>query len=126
MNYMIHDVCKFMAASDQSTYKYNAEQAHLYENLVKEEYEEWLASKSESGFKPVDDLDAVCDLIWVLIGYAHSMGYDLKGAWEEVARSNMDKIDELSGKVLKRADGKVLKPADWEAPYLLPYIGGIF
>ena len=36
--------------------------------------------------------------------------------WNEVARSNLAKIDDETGKVLKRVDGKVLKPEGWTPP----------
>lgn len=38
------------------------------------------------------------------------MGVNLQGAWDEVIRSNMSKTDPESGKIIKRADGKILKP----------------
>jgi predicted HAD superfamily Cof-like phosphohydrolase len=49
-------------------------------------------------------------------------GYDVDGAWTEVARSNLAKIDINTGKVIKRADGKVLKPEGWTAPVLAPFV----
>jgi predicted HAD superfamily Cof-like phosphohydrolase len=45
-----------------------------------------------------------------------SKGYDVEGAWDEGAKSNLAKIDALTGKVLKRSDGKVLKPEGWKKP----------
>jgi hypothetical protein len=33
-----------------------------------------------------------------------------------VLRSNRAKIDPVAGTVLRRADGKILKPAGWTAP----------
>ena len=53
------------------------------------------------------------DCLVVLIGFGHSMGWNLDGAWEEVWKSNMSKIDPDTGTVLKREDGKVLKPASY-------------
>lgn len=122
VNEMIHDVRTFMRASDQTVGKHNHEQAFLYETLVKEEYQEWLETKSDQGFRPIDDLKEMIDTIWVLIGYAESMGYNLQGAWNEVAKSNHAKIDKKTGKVIKREDGKVLKPADWKEPQLARFI----
>jgi predicted HAD superfamily Cof-like phosphohydrolase len=49
-------------------------------------------------------------------------GYDVEGAWNEVARSNLAKIDAATGKVVKREDGKVLKPEGWTAPKLDTFI----
>ena len=55
-------------------------------------------------------------MMWVIIGYMKSRGWDCEGAWDEGARSNLAKIDEVTGKVIKRADGKVLKPEGWQKP----------
>jgi predicted HAD superfamily Cof-like phosphohydrolase len=49
-------------------------------------------------------------------------GYKVDEAWAEVARSNLAKIDPTTGKVTKRADGKVLKPEGWTPPNLTPFI----
>jgi predicted HAD superfamily Cof-like phosphohydrolase len=114
---MIKDVSYFMKASGQSVGELNVLQAELYNELVLEEHKEW-----KDATKPVDDLDAIVDQIWVLIGLALSAGYDISGAWDEVARSNFSKINKDTGTVEKRADGKVLKPTGWKAPNLVPYI----
>ena len=37
--------------------------------------------------------------------------------------TNFAKIDQETGKVRKREDGKVLKPEGWKAPVLTPFIG---
>lgn len=50
------------------------------------------------------------------------MDWDFSGAWREVARSNLAKIDPETGVCIKRADGKILKPADWTPPDLTPYV----
>ena len=49
-------------------------------------------------------------------------GYDVKGAWDEVTRSNHMKIDTETGRVKKRSDGKVLKPDGWTPPNLKPFV----
>jgi cephalosporin hydroxylase len=43
-------------------------------------------------------------------------GYDVENAWDEGARSNLAKIDRATGRVIKRDDGKVLKPEGWKKP----------
>lgn len=119
---VFYSVRRFMEASGQTTNGYNKEQAELYEKLVFEELQEWKDAKGDHGYHPIDDLDAVCDLIWVLSGYAYSMGYRPDAAFAEVARSNMDKIDPETGAVKRREDGKILKPDGWRGPMLAPYI----
>lgn len=66
-------------------------------------------------------LDAICDSIYVLIGLALKMGFDLDGAFREVHRSNMSKLGE-DGKPIKREDGKILKGPNFTPPNLEPYI----
>lgn len=94
-------------------------QSEMYADLIVEEFGEWTASEPAS----VDDLDAVIDMIVVLIGYAHSRGWDISGAWGEVMRSNFAKVD-LDGRVRRREDGKVIKPPGWTPPNLRPYLKG--
>jgi predicted HAD superfamily Cof-like phosphohydrolase len=62
------------------------------------------------------------DMIWVILGFCYMKGYDVSGAWNEVARSNLCKINPETGKVNKRADGKVLKPEGWTPPQLEQFV----
>ena len=112
---MSRDVKTFMLACDQL--KEVEADAPLYWNLIKEEFQEL----SDASIR-VEELDACLDLIWVILGYCHAKGYNVEGGWQEVVRSNMDKVDPTTGKVRKREDGKVLKPADWKGPDLQPFI----
>jgi len=104
---------KFMQACDQSVGKFNEPQYQLYCNLISEEFNELIASKTKQ-----DDLDALIDILVVTIGAIHSLGADGEGAWNEVMRTNFAKIDAETGKVRKREDGKVLKPQGWQPPEL--------
>ena len=106
---------KFMIACDQSVDKENVEQYKLYLDLIDEEVQELKDSTT-----PVDDLDALVDILVVTIGAIHSMGADAEGAWREVMATNFAKIDKKTGKVVKREDGKVLKPDGWTPPNLKP------
>jgi predicted HAD superfamily Cof-like phosphohydrolase len=45
-------------------------------------------------------------------------GYDVAGAWDEVLKSNMAKVDPVTRKVKRREDGKILKPEGWKPPDL--------
>lgn len=111
---MSSDVLVFQKASEQNASKENAE---LYEKLIEEEYNEFLAAVGANN--EVETLDACMDMIWVILGYCHMKGYKVDQAWAEVARSNHAKIDNKTGKVLKREDGKVLKPNGWTPPNLM-------
>ena len=108
------DVQMFMLASGQTLNINNEEQAHLYHRLINEEYNEFIVARNKKD--EVETLDACFDMMWVIIGYMLSKGYDVEGAWDEGAKSNLAKIDKATGKVIKRDDGKVLKPDGWKKP----------
>ncbi len=55
--------------------------------------------------------DALCDLIYVVIGTGIAFAMDLRPVWKEVQRSNMMKEGGA-----KREDGKLLKPEGWKKP----------
>ena len=114
------DQASFMQACDQTVGVENRDQYALYLDLIREEVQEL-----EDSQHPVSDLDALIDILVVTIGAIHSMGADAEGAWNEVMRSNLAKIDPESGQVLKREDGKVLKPEDWTAPELRPFLNEV-
>ena len=114
------DQASFMQACDQTVGVENRDQYALYLDLIREEVQEL-----EDSQHPVSDLDALIDILVVTIGAIHSMGADAEGAWNEVMRSNLDKIDPESGRVLKREDGKVLKPEGWTAPKLRPFLNEV-
>ncbi len=115
------DQRRFMDACDQTTGgEINKKQYDLYRTLIAEEVgelEEAVATDDN-----VEQLDALIDILVVTIGAIHSMGADAEGAWNEVLRSNLAKIDSSTGKVIKREDGKVLKPQGWKPPNLLPFV----
>ena len=63
--------------------------------------------------------DAVCDILYVLLGTAHELGLGpvLEKCFDEVHRSNMSKLDQ-DGKPIYRTDGKVLKGPNYSKPEL--------
>ena len=111
------NVLTFLKACDQEPSPENAE---LYAKLIKEEFEEFAVARREND--EVEQLDACMDMIWVILGFCYMKGYDVDGAWAEVARSNLAKINPSTGKVNKREDGKVLKPEGWTPPNLKPFV----
>lgn len=114
-NNFIQMVKEFMVASDQ---RVGPNLADLYDNLIEEEFYEL----RECRFATPGDLKELCDLIWVCIGYGIASGYDLEGAFREVYRSNMTKVDPSTGKVIKREDGKVIKPPSYQPANMEPYV----
>jgi predicted HAD superfamily Cof-like phosphohydrolase len=110
----------FMTACDQTVDQDNQSQFDMYVQLIGEETGE-LADAINAN-DSVETLDALVDILVVTIGAIHSRGWDAEGAWDEVMRTNAAKIDLDTGKVRKREDGKVLKPAGWTPPELTPYL----
>lgn len=105
---MIEDQRQFMLAGDQTVCIANEDQLRLYLNLIREEYTE-LEDAVRQG-NQVKVLDGLCDILVVTLGAGLSMGIDLQEAWNETIRSNMSKTDPTTGKIIKREDGKILKP----------------
>lgn len=114
------DQTDFMLACDQTVCENNSAQFTLYKNLIVEEFWEFQDALKKSD--RVEQVDALIDMMVVIIGTLNSMGADAEGAWNEVMRTNMAKIDPATGKVRKRADGKVLKPEGWQPPDLSRYV----
>jgi predicted HAD superfamily Cof-like phosphohydrolase len=112
-----NDVVKFIEACDQQANQKNVE---LYQKLIREEFDEFM--RDYFAGDDVGQLDGCMDMIWVILGYCKMKGFDVDGAWAEVARSNLAKIDPVTGKVNKRKDGKVLKPEGWTPPDLKPFV----
>jgi len=114
---MYNDVVKFIESCDQDKSEDNQ---CLYANLIQEEYEEFISAIHAED--DVEQLDACMDMIWVILGFCHMKGFDVAGAWNEVSKSNLGKIDSETGKVIKRNDGKILKPDGWLPPDLSKFI----
>lgn len=126
MQLNIQSVRTFMAAANQP--EGNIETAKLYsERITPEEYRErtdaWQLIKLDPLNKrhQIEHLDGIIDSIWCLIAEGLAMGYDVEGAFNEVARSNISKISS-NGKIIKASTGKVMKPDTYSPPNLEPYI----
>jgi predicted HAD superfamily Cof-like phosphohydrolase len=109
------DVAEFMKAGNHNVKEELGEfdqQTMLYYDLVREEFYE--LSYAVKNFDIVETADACADLIWVIEGLCHSLGIPLQKVWDEVSRSNMSKT--VDGKLIKREDGKILKPDTYSPP----------
>jgi hypothetical protein len=111
------DVHLFTSACDQ---KPSVENCDLYKKLIGEEYDEFVDAVRAND--DVEQLDACMDMIWVILGYCQMKGYNVAGAWDEVVKTNMAKVDPLTGKVRRREDGKILKPEGWLPPNMDKFI----
>lgn len=81
----------------------------LRRKLIREEVNELLDGIDNNDLPEI--ADGCADAIVVIIGTAVSYGIDLRPIWDAVHKTNMAKIG--GG---KRADGKSLKPTDWQPP----------
>ena len=111
---------RFMLACDQTVMEENIQQYRLYLSLINEETKELVDAIKTNDKK--EQLEALIDILVVTIGAIHSLGADAEGAWTEVMFTNFAKIDDITGKVNKRSDGKILKPKDWEGPKLEKFL----
>jgi predicted HAD superfamily Cof-like phosphohydrolase len=117
MTKVFTDVTVFLKAVGQetpSTPQMMSDQALLYKTLIEEEYYEFLDAYKNSD--DTEEIDACFDMMWVIIGYMKSRGWDCEAIWDEGAKSNLSKIDPATGLVKRREDGKVLKPEGWKPP----------
>ena len=116
----------FMEACGQTTKNFNLQQLGLYVGLCVEELKELTDafSKIETGLrenKPIhradvtEVLDAAGDLIVVAGGVAVSCGVNPEEILNRVWATNFEKVGP-NGKVTRRADGKIMKPAGWSPP----------
>lgn len=132
------DQKRFMAAMGQSTTKFDPAQVGLYIRLTLEELCETMvaadpdnADQIKAQFKPLKDnafcspnadivgvYDGVIDTTVTTIGIGVSADLPLIDGWFEVLKTNVAKIDPITGFVTRRPDGKVLKPDGWVGPDL--------
>jgi predicted HAD superfamily Cof-like phosphohydrolase len=119
---MQNDVKIFMEACCQNVQSYSnpqypstdeqKSQVELYMNLIREEFEE--LEEGHTNKDVVEVADACGDLIWVILGLCNSLGIPMAPVWHEITASNMSKT--VDGKVIRRDDGKILKPDTYFPP----------
>ena len=117
MTNVFEDVNKFGTACDQPASEANYK---MYLGLIAEEYNE--LQDAVDADDRVEQLDALIDILVVTVGAIRAAGWDGEAAWKEVMDTNFAKINPETGKVIKRSDGKVLKPEGWKAPELSQFI----
>jgi len=110
---IFHDQDKFLQAGDVEKFTLEAEK--LANNLITEEY---LELQEEAFFfndqDPTDTIKEALDLIYVTAQYLNvTIGPDkAKECWDALQENNMSKC--VDGKLVKREDGKVLKPEGYK------------
>jgi predicted HAD superfamily Cof-like phosphohydrolase len=111
------DIDTFAIACDQPPSEANYK---MYLGLIDEEVGELVEAVAADD--KVEQLDALIDILVVTMGAVRAAGWDGEAAWKEVMDTNFAKIDPATNKVIKREDGKVLKPEGWKAPELAQFI----
>lgn len=122
MSKVFTDVSVFLSAVGQNVPAKpigKTDQSTLYKKLIDEEYHEFLEAFYTND--DVEQIDACFDMIWVIVGYMKSRGWDCESIWDEGAKSNLSKIDPTTGLVRRREDGKILKPEGWQPPNFKPF-----
>ncbi len=76
-----------------------------YFTLAEEEYNEWV----ETDQRTEEELKELADLVYVLYGYAISLGWNLDEAIRRVHENNMGRMYQPDGTIKRRADGKIEK-----------------
>lgn len=115
------DQARFMRACGQTVGVSNDEQCSMYEKLLDEEVNERICAIYTLCDK--EEFDADLDILVVHIGRMLSRWHPnmIAAGWKEVMRSNMSKcVRDENGQysVIKREDGKILKPDEYSQPDL--------
>ena len=77
--------------------------------LICEEYVEWVCEDQRS----TGELKELADMVYVIYGYAQSLGYDLDEALYRVHSNNLGRMYQPDGTIKRREDGKVIKNPDY-------------
>lgn len=118
---------QFMTACDQPHHMYpvapealDKDQVLLWMKLIIEEHQEFLhelrellMSNSENHYDVMTKvLHEGVDTVYVLCGMMNYLGLPLMTGFREIHQANMRKV--VDGKVIRREDGKILKPEGWK------------
>lgn len=116
MSNMYLDVKKFQKAVGQNVSQLpkfpDAKERKLRKKLLREEVKEYFDGEKAEDIENV--AKELADIIYIVCGTAASYGIPLDRVFNEVHRSNMEKL--VDGKVIRRDDGKILKPEGWTPP----------
>lgn len=116
-----HEVCDVPIRSRPSFP--GIDRVTLRNRLLWEEFNEYQEAVANRDI--VATADAIADIIYIAVGTALEFGIPLDRVWDEVQRSNMAKVDPVTGKVRKRFDGKVEKPRGWRGPDIEGVMEGV-
>ncbi len=115
-----HETYGLPVESEQTTGSEKTKQLRI--NLLQEELDELKEALENND--PIETLDALIDLQYVLDGAFLSFGMqDVKQpAFDEVHRSNMSKLGEDGQPIRRESDGKVMKGPNYFKPDMVQFI----
>ena len=85
-------------------------------DIAKEDYSALETPKLQSLHQAAAQADALVDVYYYMQNAACKKGMNLSAIFNLVHGANMAKRDPTTGEFIKRADGKIIKPAGWKAP----------
>lgn len=116
MEEQLRKVTEFMLASNQpisfNLAVHTDKLRNFRSKLIIEEADEFVDAAYKMNIYEM--ADALGDLLYVIYGAALTFGIPLEAVFNEIHRSNMTKV--VDGKVIRREDGKVMKPESYEPP----------
>ena len=90
-------------------------------DMIAEELDEYFESFHDNQYNVIDadkveQADAIGDMLYLLFGAVIDAGLEdkIEAIFDEIHKSNLSKLED--GKVLRRADGKVLKGKNYFKP----------
>ncbi len=122
---MYQDVKEFQSAVGQNIGQApefpNGKERKLRMDLMLEEVKEYMEGEEKNDLENI--AKELADIIYIVCGTAASYGIPLDRVFDEVHRSNMAKL--VDGKVIRRDDGKILKPEGWTPPDIKSILYGV-
>ncbi|GMI02409.1 hypothetical protein TrVE_jg2881 [Triparma verrucosa] len=85
-------------------------------DIAKENYDHLETPRLQSLHQAAAQADALVDVYYYMQNAACKKGMNLSAIFQMVHGANMAKRDPATGQFIKRADGKIIKPAGWKAP----------
>lgn len=108
------DQAEFLTAGEKQYPTADSNELDLSACLVEEEYNEWVDEEDYACCGNCNDIKEILDLIYVSAQYLNvRIGPEkAQELWDRLHENNMSKC--INGKLVKRSDGKILKPEGYE------------
>lgn len=116
------DQAEFLTAGEKQYPTADSNELDLSACLVEEEYNEWVDEEDYAYLGNCNDIKEILDLIYVCAQYLNvRLGPEkAQELWDKLHENNMSKC--INGKLVKRSDGKILKPEGYEKFQIEKYL----